>query len=571
MFCKGFSPFICAVLSLLVLGGEPLKPKSTIPDPHFNRLYHNDDILKFLRGYAKAFPDWFKLESIGKTSEGNDTWLITISNPKTGGPDTKPAFYMDGATHANEAQGTETVLYIINFMFHNYGKLDRLTETMDRLTFYIVPIVSPDSRAKWFDEPSTTNYPRTVQVKIDDDRDGQLDEDQFDDLDGDGMITQMRKKVPMGQGTHRLHHKDSRLLVDLEDDELGNYILLGTEGIDNDGDGKINEDTTGYIDPNRTWGYNWQPRYVQAGSTQYPLQIPETRNIAKWALTRSNIAGVQSFHNYGRMILRGPGSKSEQPFPPSDIQVLDFIGEEGEKMLPGYKYMISWKDLYTVYGGTTEHFYGIHGIFSFTNELNQFEQDYDGDGKISNEEMMKFNDELTHGRMFIPWKAFNHPQYGPIEIGGYRFDATRVPEGWKLEEDCHRNSAFVLFNAYHLPKISLGETRIVKLERDLFEVYIPILNDRVIPTMSAKARTNKLYRKDIATIKGGSVITSGVVENEWLKKFNLQKHRPERLMVGGIEGLSTTTLYFLVEGKGEVTFTYDSLKGGKLTKTIALK
>jgi len=557
-------------LGLVCLAGEPLKPKVSPPDPHFNRLHHNDLVIEYLRGYVKAYPDWVKLESIGKTSEGNDTWLMTISNPKTGAPESKPAFYMDGATHANEAQGTDTVLYIINFMLQNYGKLDRLTETMDRLTFYMIPIVSPDSRAKWFDEPSTTHYPRTVQVKIDDDRDGELDEDQFDDLDGDGFITQMRKKVKMGEGAFRLHPKDSRILVPVEKDELGDYILLGNEGKDNDGDGRVNEDTTGYVDPNRTWGYNWQPRYVQAGTTQYPLQIPETRNIAEWALTKSNIAGVQSFHNYGRMILRGPGSKDEQPFPPQDIQVLDFIGQEGEKMLPGYNYLISWKDLYTVYGGTTEHFYGIHGIFSFTNELNEFEQDYDGDGEVSDEEMMKFNDELTLGRMFIPWKPFNHPQYGPIEIGGYRFDTRRVPEGWRLEEDCHRNGAFVLFNAYHLPKISLGEVRTEKVDRNLTKVFVPVLNERVMPTMSAKAANNKLYRKDIATLKGAKILASGVVEDQWMNKVSLQTHRPERLMVSGVGGMSTKTLYFLVEGKGKLTFTYDSLKAGTLSTTINL-
>ena len=559
------------LLGLLCLASEPLKPKVTPPDPHFNRLQHNDAVIEYLRGYVKAFPDWVTLKSLGKTSGGNDTWLVTISNPNTGTPESKPAYYVDGATHANEAQGTDTVLYLINFMLHNYGKLDRLTDTMDRITFYMVPIVSPDSRAKWFDEPSTTHYPRTVQVKIDDDRDGALDEDQFDDLDGDGIITQMRKKVKMGEGSFRLHPKDSRILVPVEKDELGDYIMLGNEGIDNDGDGRVNEDTTGYLDPNRTWGYNWQPRYVQAGTSQYPLQIPETRNIAEWALTKTNIAGVQSFHNYGRMILRGPGSKDEQPFPPQDIQVLDFLGQEGEKMLPGYNYFISWKDLYTVYGGTTEHFFGIHGIYSFTNEMNEFQHDYDGDGEISDEEMMKFNDELTLGRMFIPWKTYNHPQYGQIEIGGYRFDTRRVPEGWRLEEECHRNSAFVLFNAYHIPKISLGDVQTEKVDRNLTKVFVPILNERIMPTMSAKALNNKLYRKDIATLEGAKVLASGVVQDRWLNNIQLQTHRPQRLMVGGVDGMSTKTLYFLVEGKGKVNFTYDSLKAGKLTTTIDLK
>ena len=62
--------------------------------------------------------------------------------------------------------------------------------------------------------------------------------------------------------------------------ELGDYIQLGKEGFDNDRDGRVNEDTIGYVDPNRTWGFSWEPEYVQSGAGRYPLFIPETRAIA---------------------------------------------------------------------------------------------------------------------------------------------------------------------------------------------------------------------------------------------------------------------------------------------------
>jgi len=571
--------FAYRVIALLLLGaaslaaqaGEPLKPKTTPPDPHFNRLYHNDVIYELMAGYAKAYPDWIKLETLGKTSGGGETRLLILNNPKTGEAKSKPGFYIDGSIHANEAQGAEQTIYIIDYMLKNYGKLDRLTETMDRASFFFVPIISPDSRAKWFDEPATPNYPRTVQIPVDDDRDGEFDEDAYDDLNGDGFITQMRKKTAPGQGQFKLDPEDPRILVAVEDDEMGDYVQLGFEGLDNDGDGSVNEDNPGYIDPNRSWGYYWQPRYVQAGAYQYPLRLPETRNVAMWALDYPNLAAVQSFHNTGRMILRGPGAKSEKPYPPEDVQVYDLLGEEGEKILPGYNYWVTFEDLYTVYGGTTNHFYGIHGILSFTNELYGPEQDFDGDGNVTPQEQMKFNDLLTQGRMFIDWKPFDHPQYGPIEIGGFRYDSIRAPEGWLLEQDCHRNASFVLFHAYHLPKIGFGEPIVEKLDRSLWKVYVPVINHRAIPTMSAWARNNKLHRPDIAAIEGATVISSGIVQNRYLNNINLQEHRPERLLVQGVNGLSTRMLYFLVEGKGSIKATYDSLKGGRIAKTIELE
>ena len=61
-----------------------------------------------------------------------------------------------------------------------------------------MPIVSPDSRAKWFESPSTPSNRRSNQMPRDNDRDGLIDEDPAEDLDGDGSITQMWKRDPRG-------------------------------------------------------------------------------------------------------------------------------------------------------------------------------------------------------------------------------------------------------------------------------------------------------------------------------------------------------------------------------------
>jgi hypothetical protein len=561
-----------ALIPMAALAAEPLEPAGEAPEPRFNRLYHPDEIDAMLAGYADAYPDWVTLESIGKSLGGRDIWLLTINNPDTGEDTSKPGMYIDGAIHANEAQATETTLYIIDYMLKNYGKRDRVTESMDRAAFYFVPTVSPDSRALWFDEPSTPNFPRTVQISIDDDRDGRADEDPFDDIDGDGVITQMRKRVPPGEGTHKLHPDDRRIMVPVEGDELGDWIMLGTEGVDNDGDGRVNEDVLGYVDPNRTWGYNWMPRYVQSGTTQYPLQIPETRSIALWALTKPNIAAAQSFHNTGRMILRGPGAKAEARYPRQDIRVYDYLGEEGEDFLPEYNYWIIWEDLYTVYGGTINHFYGVHGAISFTNELYGPEQDFDGDGEVTDEERLRFNDELALGRMYVEWSEVKHPQYGTVEVGGFRHDTIRVPEGWMLEEESHRNAAFVLFHAHHLPKLSFSSVETEEIGGGLWRVRASVLNERAIPSVTAWAASNKLHRMDVATIDGAEVVASGIVRNEWMNNVSQQRDRPERLMVSGVGSFDTAKFEFIVRAdeSDDITLRYDSLKGGAIETTARL-
>lgn len=555
----------------LASAAQPIQPKGKAPEVSFNRFHDYDEVVQILEAYHAAYPGWTRLESLGKSGEGRDLWLLTIHNPATGDEMSKPALYVDGNTHANEVQGTEACLYTVDFVLKNYGRLPRVTELLDRAVLYVLPVLNVDGRARWFKGPSDSDFPRTVMVPVDDDRDGRTDEDGPDDLDGDGMMTTMRKKVPLGQGTFRLDPKDPRVLVEVEPGELGDYVMLGNEGIDNDGDGRVNEDTAGYVDPNRTWGFFWEPSYVQAGAGTYPLAIPETRAIALWALEHPNVAAMQSFHNNGRMILRGPGAKGQPPFPPGDLKSYDLIGKEGENLLPGYKYMIIWKDLYTVHGGSVDHFYGVHGAVSFTNELYDPPADFDKDGEVSEQELMKFNDLLTLGRQFADWKKVDHPQYGPVEVGGYRRDVGRVPEGWLLEEEMHRNSAFVLFHAHQLPRLQFGEPKVKKAGPKLWRLEVPILNDRAIPSMTARAVQNRLHRQDVATVSGGRVVASGLVDDPWLDKVQLQEHRPERLMVPGVDGFSTRTLFFLVEGDGEVTVRYDSLKGGKLEKKISLR
>lgn len=569
----------CATLSILAAVSpsfaEPIRPQGTPPTAAFNTLHTYEEIADLLKGYAAAYPRWTRLESIGKSIQGRDLWMITITNPETGDALSKPAMYIDGNTHANEVQGAEAALYTVDYLLKNYGRLPRVTEMLDRSVFYILPVVNPDGRTLWFKGPSDADFPRTVMVPVDDDRDGLVDEDGFDDVDGDGHITFMRKKVPMGQGTHRLNPKDPRLMVDVEPGELGDWIEIGNEGFDNDGDGRVNEDTVGYVDPNRTWGFSWQPEYVQVGAGAYPLSIPETRSIAMWALKHPNVAAVQSYHNYGQMILRGPGAKADPAYPPQDLKAYDLIGKEGEKLLPGYRYLISWKDLYNVHGSTTDHFYNIMGALAFTNEMYNPPADFDKDGEISDEELVKFNDVLAMGRQVIDWHPYDHPQYGKVEVGGFKRDVGRVPEGWSMEDETHRSNAFVLLNAYHLPKLSIGSATVKKVGDRLWRVEVPVLNERAIPSMTAAAVNGKLHRPDVATLAGGKVLSSGLVDDPYLDKVQLQEHRPERLMVPGVDGLSTRILFFLVQapvqGDGEITVSYDSLKGGKLSQKIALR
>ena len=143
----------------------------------------------------------------------------------------------------------------------------------------------------------------------------------------------MRKYVP-GKGDFRADPDDPRRMIRVQPPKTGDYVMLGLEGIDNDGDGLINEDGPGGYDLNRNWPTDWQPNYIQSGAGTYPLSYAEPRAIADFILAHPNITAMQSFHNNGGMILRGPGASSVPEYPGRDLTVFDDLGLQGRRCSP---------------------------------------------------------------------------------------------------------------------------------------------------------------------------------------------------------------------------------------------
>ena len=106
----------------------------------------------------------------------------------------------------------------------------------------------------------------------------------------------------------------------------------------------------------------------------YPFQLPEAKAVNDFLLAHPNVAGVQSYHNSGGMILRGPGAESAGEYPMEDVRFYDELGRNGERILPFYRYIVIWSGLYTVHGGFIDWTNDGLGIPSFSNELWSGEQ-----------------------------------------------------------------------------------------------------------------------------------------------------------------------------------------------------
>lgn len=582
--------FLASLSSSLLLAWFPLSSPAAEIKLSFDHFYNHAELTKALQALAQAYPRLITVKSIGKSYQGKDIWGVILTNPETGPAESKPGFYIDGNIHGNEIQGTEVALYAIWYLLTNYGRQELATRLLDERTFYIVPTMNPDSRDVYINQVSNPDSPRSGLMPYDEDRDGLADEDGPEDLDGDGSITMMRKKVSLGTGTHKLHPEDQRILVPIKPGEKGDYILLGEEGVDNDDDGLINEDGPGGYDMNRNFGFNWQPEYVQRGAGHYPFCFPETAAVRDFILAHPNLAGAQSFHNYGGMILRGPGAKNMGEYLPADRQVYDYIGKNGEKILPGYRYIVVYKDMYTVYGGTIDFIYNILGAFTFSNELDQDpleatrprreraeEEKVDVRAMLGQQgrvEEMEYHDLVLLGEHFSPWKPFKHPLFGDIEIGGVKKFGRRVPPPFRLAETCHRNAAFCFYHADQLPRLEVAKTEVKKLANRQYQLDLSVTNSRVTPTMAAIAIQHKLHRPDEVRLVGQNVkiLAAGYLQDEFRGLTQPLKIRQNKVPIeNGVPGFGRVNLRLLIEGHGKIQVVYDSLRGGLKSKTLNLE
>lgn len=579
MFTRTLKAALCAALAAASVSA-PAVAQEFIPakvDIAFNRYYTYTELVDHMHAIANAYPEIVTLEQIGLSGLGRPLYVVTVNAPKTGPAGSKPAMWIDGNVHGNEIQAAEVVLYSLWYLTRAYGHNEDLTELLDNYSFYFMVSQNPDGRDYWFEEANTPNSSRSNQRPVDDDRDGFFDEDPPDDLDGDGSITTMWKPDP--DGRWKRDEKDPRVFYRVGQDEVGEWTRLGSEGIDNDGDGRTNEDGAGGDDMNRNWPSDWKPNYVQRGAGEFPLSNPETRAIAEFILARPNIAAGQSYHNSGGMILRGPGANYvESLYPREDIRVYDEIGTVAEDILPYYNYWVIYKDLYTVHGGFVNWLAEGLGVFSFTNEMwaasKYFQRDI---SRPSEEQMWLFRDRLQFGQDFKDYTEIDHPEHGKVLVGGLNKWASRNTPTFALEEECHRNFAFTMFHADQMPVVEWGPIEAEQVgDGDLWMVTVEVKNTKLMPTRSGIQANNNIGRNDILTCEPseGRVAMSGSIRERSDKQLNETRFEPGRVQLNrGVPSKGSVLHRFLIEGPrgSAVTLRYESEKAKDLETTFTLE
>ena len=500
---------------------------------HAQEYRNADQISSTLRTLTTQHGSKASLKTLTKTVGGKDINVLTLSN---GQPDDNPAIAIVGGVDGSHLLSVELSVEIANNILTNHSDL------LEKTTFYIFPNMSPDATEQFF---SNIRYERFGNaVNTDDDRDGDYGEDGFEDLNNDNLITMMRIEDPTGD--YMMLEDDNRIMVkaNTKEGEVGSYKLL-TEGIDNDKDGKFNEDGEGGVSFNKNMSFNFP--YFKPSAGEHPVSEKENRALLDFLYERWNVYAIMTFSHANN--LSSPLKYNESNAKKRVVTSILKKDEALNKYLSErYNDITKTKDApgsvskggnffdwsYFHFGRLALSTPGWWPAKPKTDSLTKASKN----NKVN---YLRWAEQEGVPDVFIEWKEIEHPGYPnkKVEVGGIvPFKMTNPPYKM-IDSIAKKHTAFILELATIQPSIKLENIKQEDLGSNVTRITVDVHNQGLLPTHTEMGERSRWLRQINIDLEVGNnqEIISG------------RKHQ----LIKSIEGDSSVELTWLVKGKGKVT------------------
>jgi len=182
-----------------------------------------------------------------------------------------------------------------------------------------------------------------------------------------------------------------------------------------------------------------------------------------------------------------------------------------------------------------------------------------------------------HPEALMPWKAFNHPQLGEVEIGGLdiKFTYQNCPFEY-LTQEVEKVTRFTLRMACTLPRLEITKA-VENIGEDLYKIDVTVRNLGYLPTYLTESLLDlQLDHAITITLDGDMTMINGNKVSEIEK---LEGYGCIPVSSGFYANLSTLpyqplkqTLHYIVKAKPgtEITLTVAAPKTGKQQETMTL-
>jgi hypothetical protein len=530
-----------------------------------DRWLRHDELRALLERWAEQRPDLLELESIGRSHEGRHIWLCTVTERASGPAAEKPAIWIDANLHATEVTGSAAALHLIHHLLAGADE-PRIARALRTRAFYIAPRLNPDGA-----ELALADRPQLLRSGV---RPWPLPDPQpglhESDVDGDGRMLSMR--IPDPTGLWKTHPDEPRLLVPREPDEEegGPFYRLLHEGhlVDYDGDIIKVAPALAGLDFNRNYPYDWRPAQEQEGAGPYPTSEPEVRAHVQAVVERPNITHVVAYHTFSAVHLRPFGGRPDDEMPPADLAVYEQIGRAATRITGYPSVSVFHHFLYEpkqyMRGAFDEWAYDHFGVFGWTTEFwspmraagvdiglrfIEWWKDHPIEDDLA---MLRWSD-AQGGVAFVDWYPFDHPQLGPVELGGWDWmHALSNPPLHLLEAEIAPHADLAIYLALISPRLELRSLEVERLGSGVARVRLVVQNAGWLPTnVSDKALERKASRpvEALIDLPEGARLASGTARVE-LGQLTGRPRSPSTLgwYAGGEPSSERARCEWVVEG-----------------------
>ncbi len=509
-------------------------------------LRNHAELTRELHAIAAAHPDLAELHKLGESRGGRALEALRLAGAGAKDAKARPAILLVANLDGARVFASAVALQHARALADGYASDARVKALLDTTTVFVLPRANPDAAEARFERPRHEQH--ASGPGVDDDRDGRAGEDPPADVDGDGVIAWMRVQDPDGEW--RADPTDARALVkaDRNKGEAGVY-LLWPEGRDADGDERVAEDAPLDARVDRNFPGGWEAHTPEAGL--FPTDEPETRALCDFVLAHPELALVVVYDAQDSLAaeLKGVGddAPSVKRVPPpgvleSDAKLLNELGKRYRKAVEGAvkseagdkgtfaRWCYEQRGLFTLSAalwdipleepkadkkaekkenGKDES--EEAGAASAEGEAAKSDEKKSDKGDRSDKQDKKKDDEpkpgddakrlkwidaagAEEGWRFLPWTPFEHPELGPVEIGGIAPYARLEPPARASAALAGAHLAWFLTLGEILPRVRVAECTRETLGEGVVRVTAVVQNDAFLPFLSRSARRTETIR-----------------------------------------------------------------------------
>lgn len=536
---------LLSLLAVLIMGIFPVKAQGDYPS--------NPEIAKRLQKIAASGNA--QLKSLTKTEGGQDIWTLQIG---TGDIENKPAIAITGGVEGYHVLSVELAIQVAEKLIRDHA------DQLEKTTFYIFPNMSPDAYAQYF---SNIKYERRGNsVSVDQDRDGRLSEDGYEDLNKDGFITSVRVESPMGEFVP--HENEEEILVKAEKNNRSDRrYLLFQEGIDNDKDEKYNEDGEEGIAFNKSLTFSFP--YFEPYAGEFPVSQKESRALLDYLFQRWNIFAFVTFGPANNLStpLKFNKSGAEKRVVTSmlenDVELNKMISEIYNETVPQKAYE---QNNQGTDGDFFQWAYFHFGRLSLSTpgwwvpEVKEEKKDstLTKQAKVTPEtNFLAWARQENLNDVFVPWTPVDHPDYPnqKVEVGGIKPFAMTTPPYRMVDSIAANHTEFIIKLAEMQPKLEFHNLKTENLGNGLTRITVDLFNNSPLPTHTEMGNRSR-----------------------WLQKLQITVNKDKKDIIAGntiklVEKLGAyerETLTWIVKGGGTANIKVGAPHTGYATMNVKL-